>query len=416
MIKKVHNKIYLISKSMGEKFGLDLPYFVKNGFWVLFRQGIASVGGLLLSVAFARLATQEVFGQYQFILSILSIASILSVPGLNTSIIQSVAKGCDGDYKKVVKTSFLWSLLGIPILLIVGGYYYIYQNHSLGIALMISSIFFPFFYAPNTWDSFLQGKSRFDISAKYSSIQSLINTVATIGIIFFYRNNLIAIVTAYLISFTFFNGYYYFKSLKYVKNEKSDKETIRYGWFLTRIGMLNLVSSNLDKIVVGIFLSQAQLAIYSVGILFSKQIQNVTKSALWIVAPKQIKQGCISKSNYLKIFFISSVIFIVFWFFSPLLITSLFSKRYEESILLTKISFLFYPVYAISMLYYNTFIFSKKEKNIKIESIATPLVRVALLFILLPFFGIGGLAFLFGFQCILSPTVLYVTERYYKHA
>ncbi|MFA7209288.1 MAG: oligosaccharide flippase family protein [Parcubacteria group bacterium] len=410
MIKKLKNKVYTLSKEWGSRIGLDLPYFVKNGFWVAIRQGIGMVSGLALSIAFARLATQEVFGQYQFILSVLSIVSILSIPGLNTSITQSVARGYDGDYERVVKTSFLWSLLGIPTLLIIGGYYYVFQNHSLGIAFMIASIFFPFFYAPNTWDAFFQGKSRFDVAAKYSSIQAIINAVATIVIIFFSSESLIAIIIVYLVSYTFFNGYCYFKSLKYIENEKKDKDTLKYGWFLTKIGILNIIANNIDKIMVGVFLSQSQLAIYSIGIMVSKQIQNITKSLLGITVPKQIKQGHVSKNNYLKVFLIACVISVSIWVSAPLLMDVLFSDRYAESIYLTRLSSLFYPVFVISILYKNKFIFNRNEKIIKIESVVAPLIKITLIFALLPFFGVAGLAFLFGFQYIISIIVLHLVD------
>ena len=85
------------------------------------------------------MVTREVFGEYQFVLSVLAIISILSIPGLNISLIRSVARGYEGDYKKVVKVSFKWSLLGVPVLLMVGSYYYLHQRQLLGIALMISS-------------------------------------------------------------------------------------------------------------------------------------------------------------------------------------------------------------------------------------------------------------------------------------
>jgi O-antigen/teichoic acid export membrane protein len=410
MIKKIHNKIYLVSKVCGKKIGLDLPYFIKNGFWVAVRQGIGAISGLALSVAFARLASQEVFGQYQFVLSVLSIVALFSVPGLNTSLIQSVARGCDGDYRRVVKTSFMWSLLGIPALLVVGMYYYSFQSHSLGIAFMIASIFFPFFYAPNTWDSFLQGKSRFDVLARYASVQAIINSVVTALVVFFFHENLIFIIVIYLISHTFFNGYYYYKSLEYIKNDEREDDTLKYGWFLTRIGVLNVIASNIDKIVVGIFLSQAQLAVYSVGILFSKQVQNITKSLLGITVPKQIKQGDISSRNYFKIFIISSGVLVCFWAFSPFLISFLFSEKYAEAVFLTRISFLFYPIFVLSIIYKNKFIFGKKERNIKIESISSPIIRIMLMFIVLPVYGMAGMAFLVSFQYFITIATLYFSD------
>jgi len=55
MIKTIQNKILILSKKYGQKVGLDLPYFVKNGFRVAFRQGVGIITGLALSIAFARI-------------------------------------------------------------------------------------------------------------------------------------------------------------------------------------------------------------------------------------------------------------------------------------------------------------------------------------------------------------------------
>ena len=286
MIQKTKDKIFTISRKWGRKIGIDLPYFLKNGFWVAVRQLVSILGGLILSAVFARMATQEIFGQYQFILAVLSIVSILSVPGLNVSITRSVARGYEGDYARVVKTSFLWSLLGVPVLLLAGGYYYLYQSYGLGLALMISSVFFPFLYAPNTWDSFLQGKSRFDISAKYSSIQAILNTAVTVVVIFFSRNNLVPIVIAYLVSYTFFNGYYYFKSLKYVNNKKTDADTVNYGFFLTKVSLLTIIGENMDKIIIGAFISPSALAAYYVISVIPLKIKDSLKPFVNLFLPK----------------------------------------------------------------------------------------------------------------------------------
>ena len=215
MVKvKINNCIEQISK----KISINLEYYLKNSFWIGLRQFTEITMSLGLSMVFVRLTTKEVFGQYQFILSILSILSIVSIPGLNTSVIQSTARSYEGNYKKAVKTKFLWSLLGIPMLLIMGGYYYIYQNRILGIALMITSVFFPFLYAPGIWDSFFQGKERFDLSTQYASIQSAINAIVMIATLFLFKNNLLAIILVYLISLAIFNILWFRKSLKYIKN------------------------------------------------------------------------------------------------------------------------------------------------------------------------------------------------------
>lgn len=292
-------KSYFIkqTKKYGQHFDFDFVYFVKNGFWVLLRQSISTLAGISLSVVFARMASQEIYGQYQFVLSIFSVVSILSIPGLNTAITRSVARGFDGDYQRVVRISFFWSFFGVPVLLIIGGYYYITGDHPLGIALMISAIFFPFFYAPNTWDSFLQGKSRFDIAAMYGSVQSIINAVVTIAVLFFSRDDFITIIIWYFISYTFFNGFYFLRSLRYVNNDKIDDETLSYGWFLTKITFLGIVAANIDMLLVGMLLGPSQLAIYSIISFVPQKLKDFSKPFIGVAIPKFVR----SEGKFLEI-------------------------------------------------------------------------------------------------------------------
>lgn len=414
MLTKIKDKLYSLSQKYGRKMGLDLTYFMKNGFYTVLRQGIEGVAGIFLAIVFARLASQEIYGQYQFILSIFATVSILSIPGLNVSLINSVAKGSDGDYKKVVKASFFWSLLGVPALLAIGAYYFFFGNHSLGIGLMVAAVFFPFFYAPNTWYSFLQAKERFDILLRYSSIQAILNALATIIIIFFSRNNLFPILVVYLASYTFFNGYYYYKSLRFIENDKKFGGTVAYGFFMTKISIVGTIANNIDKLLIGIFLSPGQLAIYSIGILFANQAQSISKNFLWLVILKAIKRKILSKKIYVKIFIgsllITAALLAAFKFIIPLL----FSQKYAGSVYISEISILFYSFYILSSLYKNEIIFEKKEKILFMESFLSPIIKILLSLILLPFFGIAGLAFLFGFYYVIVFFVLFVLKKYTK--
>jgi O-antigen/teichoic acid export membrane protein len=291
MIAKSKDRIYKVAEKYGNAVGLDLTYFVKNGFWVLLRQIIASLCGLSVSVAFARIASKEILGQYQLALSIISVVSIFSIPGLNVAVMRSIARGNDGDYKKAVKLSFLWSLLGVPALFLVGAYYFL-QNQTLGVSLMLGAVFFPFLYSPNTWDYFFQGKGRFDLSTKYFSFLSVFNSLFIILAVFFFKNNLKVIFSSYLISYSLFNSLYFLKSLKFVSNSAEDPEMAKYGVFLTKMKVLELIANNIDKILLATFLSPAALASYHIISLLPVKAKNIFKPFGNILFPKmaQAKQ------------------------------------------------------------------------------------------------------------------------------
>lgn len=331
-------KIYILSKKYSSRFGLDLVYFVKNGYWVALRHLFGLIGGILIYVVFTRWSTQEILGQYQLVLSIFAIVSLFSIPGLNTAITQSVSRGNDGDYVSAVKLSFFWSLVGVPILLLAGFYFYAFKESLLmGMALIVSSIFFPFFYAPNTWDSFFQGKGRFDVASKYGILQTLFNTIVATIVIFFSPNNVIFIVIAYLASYSVFNIIFYKKSLSFIENEKSDRETISYGWFLTRINFLNIISTHIDKFLVGMLIGVRELAVYTIISLVALKIRDFSKTFSILFLPKLSREKnnlqWILRKHHLKLLILFLFIFLItgaYYFGIDSVNNILFTAQYSE--------------------------------------------------------------------------------------
>ena len=89
---------------------LDVRYFMRGGFWLSLMQGITTLTGFLVVVAFTRLATKDFYGQYQFIMAIIAFLAIFSLPGMQTAITQAVSrnknaallqgtKANDGDHR-----------------------------------------------------------------------------------------------------------------------------------------------------------------------------------------------------------------------------------------------------------------------------------------------------------------------------
>lgn len=270
----------------GKKTGLDLDYFVKNGLWMLVRQIVEVIIGIGLFSVFARVATQETFGYYQFSMSLFAIVSILSLPGMNTAVLRETARGYDGEYREAVRKSFLWSLLGIPVIILIGGYYLWHGDQVLAGMLLIISFLFPFFFAPNTWSSFLQGKHRYKEFSVWGAIQTLVGAGVTILAIFFDNNNALLIVTTYLLAYSLLNVFYYYKTLVYVDNVKSSGEGIKYGLFLTKINLFNFIAEHIDKVIIGTLLSPVALAIFSIVLAIPSRLKMITKALLSITFPK----------------------------------------------------------------------------------------------------------------------------------
>ncbi len=336
MLTKLRHIIFQQSGKIGTRFGIDLPYFIENGFWAVVNQLFVMISSLILSIIYARFLTKEVFGSFQLVVSILSIVSIVSLPGLSTSLSRSVAKGVDGVYKQSVRLSFKWSLLGVPILLSIAAFFVFKNQIEISIMLLICCLFFPFFYAPNTWSSFLIGKSKFETYAKWNAIQNA-GGIVLLGITsYLFSEYLLIIILAYLIHTSIFNIIFYIRSHKFINNNIKETETIEYGKFITKMQILGIVVQQLDKLIVGMF-NLELLAIYIIAFKLLDVVKNIVKSLFSITFPKFAQKSVSIKSYYILFLFITGAIFsLLLHLFSEPIIEILYTSKFEGSALFFK--------------------------------------------------------------------------------
>lgn len=393
MFELVKNKV----NEYTNKYQIDLSYLIRSEFWVYLRFGISLFIGIGISVAFARLASKEIYGQYNYLIAILAIVSILSIPGLRNAVLLSTAKGNEGNYKLAVKTSFLWGLLGVPVLLAVGAYYYYYNTQIVGICLMISSIFFPLIYAPNIWDSFLAGKKRFDLTARYGSIQLTINAAAVIGILLLDAGNLVLIFYTYLVVSFAVTSFLYWKSLKYIKNNKKDKECQKYGYFLTTTNVAGTLAKHIDKILIGTLLGASELAIYAIALVVPTSIMNLLKVAFSPIAPKISQQGtriveALTKLRGLVLPLAIMVLgsSILYWFFIDDIMLLLFGTQYMEAGVYSKVLLLMILA-VIPNSFLGTFAIAKKKTRAIVLGLHVhPFLKILIMFSFIYMWGLWG--------------------------
>ncbi len=144
MIEKTKIAVYKLLKKSEKWTKTDMIYLAKGGFWLTLGQGVSSVSSFLLAIAFANLLPKETYGTYKYIMSIVSLLAIPTLAGMNTAIIQAVARGYEGSVMPAFKTKVKWGLLGGLASLILTGYYYFQGNNTLAISFLITAVFVPF--------------------------------------------------------------------------------------------------------------------------------------------------------------------------------------------------------------------------------------------------------------------------------
>lgn len=394
MVQRLKKIIYKLLRKSEKYTKTDMVYLAKGGFWLSLGQVVSSISAFLLAIAFANLLPKETYGTYKYILSLMGILSIPTLSGMGTAVTRAVAQGYDGSFSPALKLKIKWGLLGGLASIVLAGYYYFNNNIELTLAFLITAIFIPFMDSLSLYNSLLQGKKRFDLTSKYGMWIKIIASIS-IFITLYFTKNLLVILFIYLASYTLLRLVVLKLSLKYIENKKQDPETISYGKHLSLMGIIGLVASQIDKILVFHFVGAAQLAIYSIAIAMPEQIKGFLKNISYLALPKfsEKKPEEIKKTLYKKIrrfYIILFFIVITYWLLAPVLF-KIFFPQYLESIFYSQL-FAFALLNIPIVFLCAPFLQSQALKNklYKIKSIGS-IVQISLILILTYFYGLLGL-------------------------
>jgi O-antigen/teichoic acid export membrane protein len=358
---------------------LDVDYFLRNSFWISVRYVVIGLAGLFISIGFTRLGTKELLGQYQFILNFLALASVFSLPGLNMVALKGVAQGEDGIIKKVISVSFLYSLLAVPIVFGYGLYQLTHENSAIGKTMILASILFPFFYAPNTWYTFFEGKSLF----KKASLRIMLNNIFLAGAmvsVLFFKAGLFWVVFAFLFVNVSMNWIFYLEIFKKTGNF-TKKLDMRYGLSCTLQKFTYSLSDAVPVLIISFIFGFQLLAIYQIAYLLIALLIGFISALAAIYMPLLFKY---KEINYFKIvwqnlligliFFVGLVVFIKFFFI--LFYGESYRESYSLSILLSFIIILI-PLRVFLASYFTSI---SKNKIIIISNIFANIVSLIILF------------------------------------
>ncbi len=271
---------------LGSFLGIDLLFFVRNGFWVSASQVVGMVAGLLLSVAFARLVSQELYGQYQYVIALFGLFSVLSLPGLNLSVIQSFVGGHTGSLDRAVKISFFSSLIAVPCIVGIGIYQMLHGQTELGVALVVGGIFFPGTHATNTWRSVFEARKQFkDLAVRLIIIQIIFAGVMIMTL--WSGRGLVALVAMYALSYTILHLYYFMR----VRDTRAGASKDLDVWFGVRVSMqkfTHTLTSTLPAILFSYFYSYDAVAHFSIALFLMTFMGTFANTGLSIYRPWMI--------------------------------------------------------------------------------------------------------------------------------
>jgi len=360
-----------------------------NIFWSNLNLGVITVSGLTISVVFVRFAGKELYGQYLFVLAIFGLLSIVSIPGVRTVVFRTTAQDYDGVYRKATAFSFLWGVLGIPLLLITGVFFYLFRAKILGISLVSCALLFPFVTSLQTWVQFLKGRSGFKQLTINNSAKLSVKLVAITLSIILSKNIIVILLTCLLVE-SGFNILYHSKILSSLRNDELDMGWKRQSYALTIMDLSAMVFGQVDIILIAALLPIGQVAIYGLVMKLGNVFLQAVKSTVDVILPKLYKSEKINVGYFYKFFLLSFLIPIVLYPIIRYLVLFLYGQDYSELVFFSQVYLTIVPIFFLHSIAMNFMVKHKLNKEINISKIVAIIAVLALYSILIPLYGVWG--------------------------
>lgn len=394
-MEKLRNKLTSILRWSEKYTKTDMEYLVKGSYWNILSQIVVSVSTLLLSIAFAHFISKEVYGEYKYVLSIASILSAFALSGLGTAINKSINQGYEGTMNDVFWKNIKWSALFMLLSLGLSIYYFLNENNSLGIAMLIIGSFSPFLNSTNLYNFYLEAKKDFKRSSIYFGIIGNIFPAFCLFVGMFFFNKPIWFILIYFVSNTLIGIILYFRVLKiYRPNKKIDPDALNYSKHLSLMGILSTITGSIDQVLIFHYIGGAQLAIYNFAIAIPKQIKGPMKGLASLIFPKfseredrEIRAGMKNKILWL---FLGSLILIALYIIAAPYIFKLLFPKYMDSVFYSQV-FSFSLLWIISIPSETYLLAKRKIKEQYIGNTIGPVVQTALLLTGILWGGLLGL-------------------------
>lgn len=361
--------------------GLNMHYLMKNGSWITLRFFIMGLTGWLVSLFFARFSDKEVLGQYQLILSYVSLFTFFSLPGLNTAALEAIVNGREGGIKKAVRLSLLFSLVVIPLFMGWGIYEMFYGGKPIiGRTLVMVSFFAPFYYAFNTWTAYYGGKALFkQQSLRLILINIVFSILFIIGIV--KKLDVFWLVGIFLTVNTLFYTLYTYEIYKKIGKKSEDDIDMKFGVTTSLQKLVLGLSVNLPPILLAFVFGVEAVAIFYIANYLIQSVSAFIGTMVQLYMPTLFKN---LKLNHVSILLKNLLIGILLWLgfivFLKLFFVLMYGNAYLESLRLAYLISLVMILVPMKN-YLLTFFVTQKRNWFLINTVgAANLIAAAILF------------------------------------
>lgn len=316
----------------------------KNAIWLIVEKIFTMSMSLLTLSLIARYLGPENYGILNYAISFVALFAIFSTLGLETVSIKSIVQKEDAE-GTIIYSSLIIKLIGsiLLILLTLISIWIVGIENKIQIYLIIIMAFVYVFRAFEALEYWVQAYQNSKLSSSVRVIVSFICAILKIlavvfdlGIIYL---GLIYIVEVLLISIGLFYVYVKYRedksewnfSLNYVKLALSQS------WYLIISGILVMLYTKLDKVMLGNMVSKEQLGFFMAALAVSNLWLFIPTALINSFKPIIMKLKKVDEEKYLKklqqmysiLILINICCSIIVFLFSDLIICILYGEEYK---------------------------------------------------------------------------------------
>ena len=389
---KLKEKFYQFLKWTEKYTKTDMVYFFEGSFWWILGRFFSFLASFLILFSFAKFAEKEVYGAFQYVISIVAMAGIFCLPGIDTALVRAVAKRKELTFFLCQKEKLKFATLTFFISFFISLWYFFKKNFELAFSFFVAGIFFPLISIFSLYLPFWQGRKRFDLQNKYFIFHNLLAALL-ISLIIFLKPKLTFVIFGYYLAFTFATFIFYQITKKKIKKEtEKDKETISFGKHLTIMAFPTLISNQIDKVILWQIIGPVPLAIYSFALrIVERMRQFIPFSILAFPKMSQINLKERKKDifkKFLKLFLISFPLTIIYILICPIFF-KIFFPTYLASVVYSQALALILIFSPFSFLGTSLLALAKK-RELYILNFLPQILKIILFFVLIPLFEIWG--------------------------
>lgn len=416
MIRSKYTKRFV--NQLQQYIKIDTAYVLRGGFWLLVNQVVSALAGFVSVYLLANYFLPEQYGQYTYVFTVFSLFGVATLSGMHSSLVRSVSQNKTKTILKIIQTRVKWGIVGTVFCFLLGLYYFYANNNLLGIIFVSLSPLVPFHFGYDIFQSFLIGKKDYKRLATFSIYIRIVSLLVLLLVLLFTKSVLFVVLSSVVVV-SFLRWLATKKSIQtYEPLNGVDPGAVNYGKQLSALGIVTMLAGNLDKILLFQLVDAKSVAMYTVATIFVFKIKDVFKIIETLSLPKFGEHKPIDLVNSLtyKIVLLTSIIIpvVILYNIAAPYLFKVFFPDYIFAIPYTRIFSLFLLTIP-KMLINSALVVMKEIKILSIIRTVSPLIMIALMFVLISLYDVHGavLAFLLGhvFSYMLMLTLFFVVKK-----